>query len=104
MATLLYSDLATDPDLSELVDLFVSEIPNRLGHLENVLEGREWEEVSRAAHQMKGAAGSYGFGDVTPTAYALELAVKENRAEDEIWSAFRDLADMCGRMRAGEPT
>ena len=99
----LYSYLASDPDLGEIVELFVDEIPNRIALLLEQLDADDWEGLRRTAHQLKGAAGSYGFTPVSPCAAELERRLREDNPEDLIHQAVDDLVAMCRRMRAGEP-
>src|SRR5689334_17450419 len=56
-----YSTLADDPDMAELLALFVSELPQRLVDIRQAAQGHNWQEVRRLAHQLRGAGGSYGF-------------------------------------------
>ena len=77
----IYSTLGADLDLGELVEMFVEEIPNRAQALGEAVERRDWLETRRLAHQLKGAAGSYGFEAVTPLAARLELSASQ--ADDE---------------------
>jgi HPt (histidine-containing phosphotransfer) domain-containing protein len=102
--TLLYSELASDPDLAEIVELFVDEMPRRVANLESRFERRDWLELERAAHQIKGAAGSYGFNQLTPAATALEVIVKQRRDEAEIKSALEALTTLCRSVRGGVPS
>jgi HPt (histidine-containing phosphotransfer) domain-containing protein len=99
----LYSPLATDPDLSELVELYVDEMPDRIATLQQLLESGDWEGLRRYSHQMKGAAGSYGFETISPIAGAVEDSVREGAPEDQIRQAAEELVQMCGRVRAGVP-
>ena len=80
----IYSTLASDPDLSELVDMFVSEIPDKISALRSAYDAADWELLRRTAHQLKGAVGSYGFDCVTQYAFALEHAVREQDATEEV--------------------
>lgn len=99
----IYSPLAFDPDLSDILDLFVSELPGRIAILLEQLERRQWEELRRAAHQLKGAGGSYGFPPITQWAGQLENALRQGRPEEEIRGAVEALADLCRRIRSGRP-
>jgi histidine phosphotransfer protein HptB len=99
----IFSKLASDPDMSELVDLFVAEIPSRLEALETHFAAGEMAKLGQTAHQIKGAAGSYGFSEVTPIATKLEFAVKTNEPEDQIREALEELLSTCRRIRAGVP-
>jgi CheY-like chemotaxis protein/HPt (histidine-containing phosphotransfer) domain-containing protein len=99
---LLYSDLAADPDLCELVEMFVGEMPGRITTLETQARNRDWQQLNRTAHQLKGAAGSYGFGAITPFALRLENATKTDCQEEAILAALDDLLKLCRQVRAGE--
>jgi HPt (histidine-containing phosphotransfer) domain-containing protein len=99
----IYSSFGNDPDLGDLVEEFVQEIPNRIAVLRSAFEDRDADTLRRTAHQLKGAAGSYGFDQLTPYSAALELSVIESRPEDEIQRALQALIDICGCMRAGVP-
>jgi HPt (histidine-containing phosphotransfer) domain-containing protein len=99
----IYSSLANDPDLGELVQLFVAEMPARVELLEKCYETADWEELRRTAHQIKGAAGSYGFHDLTPAAAQVESAVKSQSGEDQITADLNVLLDLCRNIRAGTP-
>jgi HPt (histidine-containing phosphotransfer) domain-containing protein len=100
----LYSTLANDPDLAEIVEMFVDEMPGRIAHLVSCYAGQDWEGLDRAAHQLKGSAGSYGFHPVTDAAARLEGALRNPAAEDRIASAFRELVELCQCIQAGAPS
>jgi HPt (histidine-containing phosphotransfer) domain-containing protein len=70
----IYSALGGDPDLADLVELFVEEIPGRVRAMEESLGQLDWELLRTLTHQMRGAAGSYGFPGLTPYARDLENA------------------------------
>jgi HPt (histidine-containing phosphotransfer) domain-containing protein len=97
----IYSTLGCDPDLAELVDWFVGEVPNRLASLRQSFDAHDWSELGRLAHQIKGAAGSYGFPAVTPIAARLESAAKSAEPEDQILTALDELTTICCRLRSG---
>lgn len=99
----LYSTLADDPDLGDLVDVFVNEIPDRVAGLAHCLASGDWEGLGRLAHQFKSAVGSYGFAQLVPPAVLLDAAVREGCAEDLVEEALVELSEMCSRVRAGSP-
>ncbi|MEA1950355.1 MAG: Hpt domain-containing protein [Planctomycetota bacterium] len=99
----IYSTLGSDPDLGELVELFVDEMPERVQNITNLLEQSDWEELRRAAHQLKGAAGSYGFDAISPTAAVVENKIRGEHCEEEICQAIEELCDICLSARAGTP-
>lgn len=102
-STPIYSQLGGDPDLGELVTLFVEEMPSRISAFKQEQAVGNREAIGRLAHQMKGAAGSYGFDQATPYAARLEKAARENLPEEELLLALNELIDLCSRMTAGIP-
>ncbi len=99
----LYSTLAEDPDLEAIVAAFVEEMPGRVENLVRLLDGGAWEPLRRAAHQLKGAAGSYGFDPITSAAARLEDAIRESRPDGDIRGACDGLVELCRQSRAGTP-
>jgi len=67
-STPLYSTFGDDPTLGELVEYFVQEIPAKIQLFLEYAEAGKWQEMSRLAHQLRGASGSFGFHQVTPYA------------------------------------
>ncbi|MFO7901134.1 MAG: Hpt domain-containing protein [Pirellulaceae bacterium] len=98
---LIYSSLGDDPDLCELVEMFVEEMPDRIRALKEHADEQDWNQLARTAHQLKGAAGSYGFDQLTPCARDLELLARDGTAEQEIRDALNKVIDLCNRARAG---
>ena len=97
---LIYSQLGADEDLAELIDLFVSEIPDRLAILQRLAENGQYDALARYAHQLKGAGGSYGFPQLTAVAASLERAAKARLTVADLTAAWTQLADVAGRLRA----
>jgi len=99
----LYSIFGSDPDLGEIIELFVNEMPDRVARLLNALDAGDWEVLRRSAHQLKGAAGSYGFHPISASAERLEDALRENEPSVEIRRTAHALVDLCNSARAGAP-
>ncbi len=97
----IHSAYASDPDYAELIGFFVDEIPQRIAALIEAYDRGDAESLRRVAHQLKGAAGSYGFHDVTPFAAVLEQRLKGGAAIAAVEGNLRELAMICGRMRVG---
>ncbi len=99
----VYSRLGDDPDLTEIVDQFVGEMPQRAATLLCHLNEKNWEGLRHAAHQLKGAAGSYGFEPISPCAGRVESAIRDGEPEERIRQSVVELVDLCGRLRGGPP-
>ena len=103
-ADCIYSSLASDPELGEIVDMFVEEMPGRVASLLDHFKRKDWDGLRQSAHQLKGAAGSYGFATISPCAGRLENALRDGEPEHQIYEALTELVDLCGRVRSGQPT
>jgi len=94
----IHSQLADDPDLFELVRMFVDEMPARIEQLLCHFDSKNWGELKSTTHKIKGTVGCYGFGDVVPAARKLEQALKRNMPEENIRQSLVELIDLCKRM------
>ncbi|NQU24900.1 MAG: Hpt domain-containing protein [Candidatus Nealsonbacteria bacterium] len=99
----LYSSLGGDPDLGEIVQLFVNEMPDRVATVLEQLDNSDWEGLRRTAHQLKGAAGSYGFDPISPSAAEVEAAVRDGEPEQRIRDTVSELIGLCNRATSGTP-
>ena len=104
-ADALVSQLADDPDMIELIQAFVGDLPDRLVAIEKTLAEQTLDDLARLAHQLKGAAGGYGFPQITDAAGRLESCVKDGVDLDQLRARAADLADLCRRASgpAAEP-
>ena len=99
----IHSTLAGDPVLGELVAEFVAEIPGRVARIQRQQEAGDWNALRRTAHQLRGAAGSYGFEPVTPLAEQLESLLAGDAPPEEIARAVDELVAHCQRITAEAP-
>ncbi|MGD9649049.1 MAG: Hpt domain-containing protein [Pirellulales bacterium] len=99
----IYSTLANDRELADLVELFVDELPRRVAFLRSLFAAGDRDELERMAHQLKGAAGSYGFEAITPAAARVEQTVACGEPFAEIAEALEELIALCEAARAGAP-
>jgi HPt (histidine-containing phosphotransfer) domain-containing protein len=99
----VYSALGGDPDLQDIVEMFAKELPKRADAILGHLNRKDWESLQRTAHQLKGAAGSYGFLPISPFAGCIEAAVRNGEPEEVIRKTVEELVDLCSRARCGRP-
>jgi HPt (histidine-containing phosphotransfer) domain-containing protein len=97
----IYSSLAGDPCMGELVEMYIEETPARIKTLEQAFASGDREALRTVAHQMRGAAGSYGFETLTVSAGILETAIRAGESPDAIQRAFQELIAAYRRVRAG---
>lgn len=70
----LKSELASDPVLRPVLLKFVKGLPERARLIEEAFQKQNQTEFLSQAHRLKGAAGSYGFGDLRELASEIEIA------------------------------
>ena len=83
--------------------MFVEEMPARISAFRDAFESDDIETVHRAAHQLKGSAGSYGFDALTPLAAALEFAVAEKEPAERVRETLDQLVAACERVTDAPP-
>jgi len=88
-ADLLHSELADDPDLADVVRAFALALPDRAAALAAAVRETDDVETSRLAHQLKGAAGSYGFPSVSTVARTLEVHTRAADREAQLAAVER---------------
>jgi HPt (histidine-containing phosphotransfer) domain-containing protein len=93
----LVSELADDDDMLELVEMFVGDLPGKVAAIEKAIDGRDLETLGVMAHQMKGAAGGYGFPTMTDAARLLDASMKAGEELATIVEQARALTDLCNR-------
>lgn len=101
----LRSQFADDPDMKEIVDIFVQEMPARVEQLQRVWRAQQIEELTRLAHQLKGASGGYGFPAVGQVAAQFETTLKSMShggahadATATLRRQFDELVGICKRV------
>lgn len=100
----LRSEFATDPDMTEIVEMYVSEMPERVERLQTLWQQQQMDELKRLAHQLKGASGGYGFPVVGQAAGNLERTINQLAEGSGIVSLqqlkaeFEQLLTLCRRV------
>ena len=100
------SEFSMDPDMAEIVGIFVEEMPAKVEKLTQMFAAMQFDELRRIAHQLKGSSGGYGFSELGKVAGSLEHClmthadgVATGDPVTEIRSEFERLIDMCKRVR-----
>lgn len=105
--TPLQSEFASDPDMSELIDLFVTELPARVDSIVAAFRSGDADVVKRISHQLKGAAGGYGFPTMGEAASVVERTLKTSADPQQALASMTDqvraLVDLCCRAAASSP-
>ena len=70
-----------NPEFADLVEEFLGGMPKAISHLESTLAEADFEALRRAAHQLKGSGGGYGYPAVSEFAARLERQAVAARLE-----------------------
>ncbi len=101
---ILCSDLADDPDMRDLVDQFLLALVDRVVTLEQLFVAGDVGGVARLAHQLKGAAGGYGYSTISDSALLVEHAshavVAAASVASDALGPQADLADCMSELLA----
>ncbi len=102
----IQSQFANDPDMKELVELFISELPQRIDAINTAFQAGDTNSLKRLAHQLRGASAGYGYPTLGTAAGAVEdglrsLAPTEtSRVIARLGAEVAALIDMCRRASA----
>ena len=97
----LISELADDPDMLDLVNEFIDELPKRAEAIVACGAAEDLATIRTLAHQLKGSAGGYGFPAITDAAAKVEQSARGNAELAVITEQINELATLCQRARAG---
>lgn len=98
----IVSEFAHEPDFADLIELFVSELPERVAAIEDAFKDSNHTEVTRLTHQLKGASPGYGFPTIGRAAADVEdwYRSRDDDAQSEIEgvrSKIDELINLCAR-------
>ncbi len=101
-------------DLSQFYQVFFEEAAEHLSNMESLLLGLDVADPSmddlnaifRAAHSIKGGAGTFGFNDMTEVTHVLETLLDKLRKQEmqlttEMVNAFLEAGDVISMQLAG---
>ena len=71
-----------DPELiNKLLESFANTLNSSVKEINNGLENKDFERIYRAAHTLKGAAGSMGFKEIADISVKIEEYAKGENKE-----------------------
>jgi signal transduction histidine kinase/PleD family two-component response regulator/HPt (histidine-containing phosphotransfer) domain-containing protein len=94
----LRSGLAGNEKLRGVLDRFIARLPERIDEMQRLLRESDLQNLARALHQMKGAAGGYGFPEITLAARRAEEAVKHCEDMKRIEADVDELVELIRRV------
>ncbi len=89
-----------DPEMIDIVEEFVDELPTRIAEMQNAHRDLDWEMLRMCAHRLKGAGGSYGYPMLSEVAATLERGFIEHR-DDQFSDLLGQIQQMAEAALAG---
>jgi HPt (histidine-containing phosphotransfer) domain-containing protein len=89
--------LQIDPELQDIVPIFLANRQKDLQKLRGALAERDFETIRVLGHRMKGDGGGYGFDRITEIGGVMELAAAR-RDQPAIERHTAELEDFLARV------
>jgi len=96
----ILSKLMSKPATAKLVEKFLAGLGQRATSIQQAFANQDLAALKVLAHQLKGAAGGYGFPSLTEAARKVEQDVANNADPKQIAADVRALADLCSQIKA----
>ena len=96
------STMAGNSRFAPLLTQYLARIPETIALIEEAWERGDSERLLRCVHQLKGAAGGYGFPQVTKLASECQRLMLAGTSIEELSGPLKDLVGMIRRMQDGE--
>lgn len=97
----LLSNFVDDADMMEIIEPFVAGLDERVATMQQALAGSDYETLSCVAHQLKGAAGGYGYPSISDAAKVVELGAKSQEPVSSLKDPLARVVSLCAGARAG---
>lgn len=94
--------LVNDADMSDIVQLFIDGLDEKLQELREAIEGQNWQQVRFVAHNLKGTGGGVGYPMVTEVAIRLMIHA-EQTDQQAANSTLQELVTLTKRIKSGFP-
>jgi HPt (histidine-containing phosphotransfer) domain-containing protein len=97
-----------DDAMARLLVRFVSKLPERVARIEYLARENDLENLRQAVHQLRGAAGGYGFPQITELAGRAENSIRKGDPVETVKKEVDSLVELVrsidGYDRRGEIT
>jgi CheY-like chemotaxis protein/HPt (histidine-containing phosphotransfer) domain-containing protein len=93
---------ATNPRFQPIIEKFAGRLSEQLNALSQAWNEKNFDEIARLAHWLKGAGGTVGFDAFTEPAAELEQLAKA-KSEDQIEETLAGIRRLAGRIEIANP-
>jgi len=96
----VFSTLADDPTMTDVVNDFIGELPTRIRKLAEAAQNDNVEALELIARQLKGEGSMYGLEIITEMATGLETALLDNPSIEAARPKLNELVQLCEQVRS----
>lgn len=100
----MYSTLADDPTLAELIETFVRNLQPAMNALQIALRLQDWATMLRQSRSLRADAGGLGFEMIAERAEQLEHALLAEADTEQVNERLHDVIALCRTARSATPT
>ena len=86
------------PQFREIVERFIGRLDEQLTSMQAAWDCRDFDELAGLAHWLKGTGGSVGFDEFGDPSARLEIAAKDQLADD-IEASILELRELFDRIQ-----
>ena len=83
------------PDVDTLAELFIEALPARVEAIEKALAEQDLTTLATGVHQLQGAAGGYGFPEITRAAKQIDLSSEATEHPAQFEASVQRLIQQC---------
>lgn len=80
--------------MARLMVRFISKLPERVARIESLSRENDLESLRQAVHQLRGAAGGYGFPKVTESAGRAETSIRNGDPLETVRKEIDSLVEL----------
>lgn len=95
----IVSELANDPDLYVVADMFVERLFEILEKFQFAIDSNDLQAMRELLHELKGSGGSAGYSIITERSQALESLILDDKIE-ELADSIPDFIKLCKRVES----
>lgn len=92
--------LINEPEMNDLVQRFVSKLPQYIEKIRKNNTTQNWNELSQSVHDLKGTSGNYGFDDLYKLMQGIEFEMTKENFQG-VNQIVKSLDNVCERIQAG---
>ena len=96
----LFSSLADDASMADIIDAFVKELPPKVRAIEEAAARQDGKRLEALARGLKAVGSGYGFEAITDVAAKIEAALIDGASPRDVQSDVCALTNLCRRVRS----